>query len=430
MFRRVFLSLLIVCSSVLLFAQYEEPCGAQFIKHALSKKNAAFGNFPLKALNYTSSNPVLYPIPIVVHIVLNTGQLASIGTEKTLATLIDSMVISINRDFNARNSDSVNIPTAFATLYGNANIQFALAHTTPSGMPSPGFEIKTIDPPGFNIDGTAGSGIGFSDAKYSNANGLNTWDAATYLNIWVINPLERGQKSNFLGLTIPPEIISQYGLPTEEAGIVLNYSVFKNQLRFRTVTHELGHFFGLNHIWGDDSGKCIYNGGNDDDIADTPPQASETYGCPVFPRKDNCSPVEPGILFMNFMDYTDDACKLLFTKMQAKKMYAEVMPGGISYSLTQHPSVLDYNSGLSSGVSFYMYPNPVTDILNIKFDVSSQDLEHIEITNSLGMHVFSTIIMQQQGFYTYNMTKYAAGLYFIRLKFKHAIVTERIYVSK
>src|SRR5678815_4690182 len=52
----------------------------------------------------------------------------------------------------------------------------------------------------------------------------------------------------------------------------------------RTTTHEVGHWLGLNHIWGDDGGLCPFDpGGNDDGCDDTPPQATESTGCPTFP---------------------------------------------------------------------------------------------------------------------------------------------------
>ena len=84
----------------------------------------------------------------------------------------------------------------------------------------------------------------------------------------------------------------------------------------RIATHEVGHWLGLYHIWGDDNNTC--NGS--DNIADTPNQADHSLGCPIFPLVDACTPASPGVMFMNYMDYTDGACQNGFTQGQANRM--------------------------------------------------------------------------------------------------------------
>src|SRR5690606_40703129 len=83
----------------------------------------------------------------------------------------------------------------------------------------------------------------------------------------------------------------------------------------RTATHEVGHWLNLRHIWGDDGNGCS----GSDQVADTPNQADETYGCPSFPNI-SCSNGPNGDMFMNFMDYSDDLCMNLFTNGQASQM--------------------------------------------------------------------------------------------------------------
>src|SRR6185436_3867137 len=80
----------------------------------------------------------------------------------------------------------------------------------------------------------------------------------------------------------------------------------------RSLTHEIGHYLNLHHVWGDDGYSCD----GDDYISDTPNQSGETYGCPSYPRYDSCSASLPGVMFMNFMDYTDDECMNIFTEGQ------------------------------------------------------------------------------------------------------------------
>jgi len=71
----------------------------------------------------------------------------------------------------------------------------------------------------------------------------------------------------------------------------------------------------LKHIWGDDEGDANQCAGTDD-IGDTPNQAVASGGCPGFPFTDGCSNTSPGIMFTNYMDYTDDACMYMFTNGQ------------------------------------------------------------------------------------------------------------------
>ena len=81
-----------------------------------------------------------------------------------------------------------------------------------------------------------------------------------------------------------------------------------------TIVHELGHYFNLEHIWGDDNGACPGDAGySDDGVNDTPIQKDENYGCPTFPSV-SCSVSAPnGDMFMNYMDYCDDVCLTMFT---------------------------------------------------------------------------------------------------------------------
>src|SRR5690606_1118184 len=86
----------------------------------------------------------------------------------------------------------------------------------------------------------------------------------------------------------------------------------------RTLTHEVGHWLGLRHTWGDGplSGSC----GVDDFCADTPNTRDPNFGCPTI---NSCFEV-PAINDMveNYMDYTDDTCMHTFTANQAARITA------------------------------------------------------------------------------------------------------------
>ncbi|MFM9008618.1 MAG: zinc-dependent metalloprotease, partial [Bacteroidota bacterium] len=130
-----------------------------------------------------------------------------------------------------------------------------------------------------------------------------------YLNIWVCN-----LEGNALGFSSFP------GSSGSQDGIVIDYQAFGRKGTVkppydigRTATHEIGHWLSLIHIWGD--AFC----GNDL-VDDTPKQEKPTFRCRTFPYTDACSPVSPGIMFMNYMDYTDDGCMQFFTDSQMIRM--------------------------------------------------------------------------------------------------------------
>ncbi|RYF45972.1 MAG: hypothetical protein EOO39_50425, partial [Cytophagaceae bacterium] len=154
----------------------------------------------------------------------------------------------------------------------------------------------------------------------------STWDATRYLNIWV-SEFEAG----ILGIatfpsgsTIPD--IAGVGESVSVAGVSIGYSTVGSVFvpagcsqpygRGRTLTHELGHFFGLRHIWGD--ATC----GNDF-CGDTPTHQTSNSGEPTHPKTNTCG--TPDEMFENYMDYCNDIAMNLFTINQGDRMTAVFM---------------------------------------------------------------------------------------------------------
>ena len=247
--------------------------------------------------------PTTVTIPVVVHVLYN----ASNTNANISAGQILSQIQVLNRDFSRTNSDTVNTPAPFRPLAANTGIQFCLAQRDPNGNPSSGIERRQTTIVTF----TANDAM-----KHFAQGGLDAWDVTQYLNIWVVD----FGNSGLLGYGEFPT-----GTPSQTYGAVVQYNAFGNTGNViapydlgRTCTKEVSHCLNLYHIWGDDGNACT----GTDYCADTPNQAGPTSGCFTFPHTDACTPSGNGIMFMNYMDFSDDTCMNLFTQNQSARMNA------------------------------------------------------------------------------------------------------------
>ena len=251
-----------------------------------------------------------YKLPVVVHII-HQGEAIGIGTN-----LSDEQVISqievLNKDFKRLNSDAVNTPAEFQSLAGSSSIEFVLATTDPNGMASSGINRVL----GFKSSYTIEDNVPLKALSY--------WPAENYINIWVCNVSDRYGFTQFPVSTLPGLENSSRNRLTD--GILISYETFGSMEygnfnlhptynKGRTTTHEMGHFFGLRHTWGDQS-DCA----GTDYVDDTPGQANQTIGCPAHPQKECPADNPQNKMFQNFLDYTDDECMNLFTKDQVDRM--------------------------------------------------------------------------------------------------------------
>ncbi|WP_185816782.1 M43 family zinc metalloprotease [Hymenobacter metallilatus] len=277
-------------------------------------------------------------IPVVVHVLYNTA------AQNASDAQVQAQINVLNQDFAKLNSDINKVPAAFAGLAANTNIQFVLAKRTPTGAATTGIIHKS----------TKVSSWSSNDAvKNSKRGGDDAWDTSKYLNIWVCN-LGQG----LLGYAQFP------GGAASTDGVVILYSSLPGGSsapydKGRTATHEVGHWLNLRHIWGDAS--C----GNDL-VSDTPTQQTSNYGCPSFPKV-TCSNGPNGDMFMNYMDYTDDACMYMFSNGQSARMNALFAAGGARASLlTSNGATAPLLAGTVTMESMKLYPNPATDQLTIR----------------------------------------------------------------
>ena len=236
-------------------------------------------------------------IPVVVHVVYKKA------SENISDAQIKSQIAVLNKDYRATNSDKSKVPGAWGGLVTDARVQFALASRDPKGKPTSGITRTK----------TTRTSFGTGDTVKSKASGgENPWPANKYLNIWVCT-LQGG----LLGYAQFP------GGPSKTDGVVILNTAFGTKGTAaapfnlgRTATHEIGHWLNLRHIWGDTE-DCS----GSDFVADTPNAEGPNYGKPKFPHV-SCSNGPNGDMFMNYMDYVDDAAMFMFTTQQVARMQA------------------------------------------------------------------------------------------------------------
>ncbi len=273
------------------------------------------------------SNPLL--IPIAVHYEGVTNESLACLTDLAL-----SQIEVLNEDYSATNSDIVNYcndvdnssldPNALA--FNGTCLQFCLAtqnHPAGFGLNNGDYAITTNQ--------------GYHDGTFGGAFTENAWSG--YLNL-IVNTIDGG---GILGYSPTP------GSGNGDA-VVIGKCFFGKQgsgcgsfgpdgcntqtyNQGRTGTHEVGHYFSLQHIWG--GGDC----GADDGFADTPTSGNEYYGCPN-PGTNTCGSDD---MYMNFMDYVDDACMYMFSEQQANAMYTRA-------------NMINWGSNKCSGMT---YPAPI-----------------------------------------------------------------------
>lgn len=253
-----------------------------------------------------------YTIPVVFHVLYNTPD-QNISDAQIMAQLEQ-----LNEDFSKTNPDVAYIPAAFAGLASNSDIQFCLAQRTPAGATTTGIVRKPTTVTLWSYDNAM---------KYSSSGGDDAWDRNSYLNVWICN-----LGSGLLGFAqFPGGTESSDGVVVlyKAVGSLSSPGLISPYHLGRTLTHEVGHWLNLRHIWGDDSSACT----GSDLVTDTPNQGGYSVGCPSYPLLDACNTTSPGVMFMNFMDYTNDACTYMFSAGQCARMQATLVAGGPRASL-------------------------------------------------------------------------------------------------
>lgn len=331
----------------------------------------------LKSVQFNDST--VYQVPVVVHIIHN-GEAVGQGTN-----LPDSRVI---RQIEILNEDFRKIPgtPGFNNHPAGADskIQFVLSQRDPNGNSSTGI---------VRVQGTQTVwGIGDNNLLKN----LSLWPEEQYLNIWVCDL--NGNNIGYAQMPLACSVVPFNGgnanvLPD---GVVIDYEVFGDNFlpttrfpsynRGRTATHEIGHFLGLIHTWGDAS-DCS----GTDFCEDTPPQMGNSSGC----RRNRFS---CGVTNMveNYLDYSNDTCMNIFTNDQARRMRIVLANCPRRASLLTSPASVSGKIGKPA--SLRLYPNPASELLTIHLPGNLQGKQiNVMITNAKGKVVSQSQKVQTHG---------------------------------
>lgn len=293
-----------------LIRQLNENPDLREAREALERHTA---HFMEQQMHQGVRDRVAVTIPVVVNVVYNTT------SQNISDAQIQTQIDVLNADFRKLNADISNVPTVWQSLAADFEINFCLATQDPTGAATTGIRRRSTTVTSFSTNDAV---------KYNAQGGLDAWDRSKYLNLWVCN-----LSSTLLGYAQFP------GGAAATDGVVIDYQYFgtigTSTAPFnlgRTATHEVGHWLNLYHIWGDDGTGCT----GSDNVSDTPNQGGSNGGCPTFP-KISCSNGPNGDMFMNYMDYTDDACMYMFTAGQKARAQALFASGGARVSLLTSP---------------------------------------------------------------------------------------------
>ena len=343
-------------------------------------------------------------IPVAVHF----PSVATNSTDKAcLRQLAQNQIDILNNDFNATNSDiALWTPTVRAlypgTNVGNLNVKFVLA---------------TQNHP---------AGTGLANGQVAVTFGTNFLGAnidvqwRKYLNVIV--------KEAVIALGYSPT----GGSPSNGESVVINYDAFGSgsgctgyspgsfSILGRTLSHELGHYFNLDHTFGDST--C--NATNTDNVDDTPQcLASGGTRCPVIGSVAGCVAGQKA-LTMNYMDYTNDVCRFMFTAGQVTRMraYLNVISNEFATNVLANDNFEFTN--------FELYPNPNSGTFKISFEPENNSEIKIKIYDISARDIYNKSFLNSGNFVQeLQLNNITSGIYFVDIQNNTKKIVKRIVIN-
>lgn len=370
----ILLTLLLIGNAHFAHAQFTQKCGSMAAMQQIeinqpgyiqSTKNLV-ADFYNDAPNRAVSDTFLY-VRVVVHIVYNTP------AENLSDSVVLNQIKILNNDYGRMNPDTINMRPVLNPVVGvDSRIRFLLADTDPQGNPTNGItRTSTAKTTFFNL---LGGGLA-EEVKSTATGGIDPWDQSRYLNIWVCDMSIPFLGPAVLGYAVPPA-----GLPNWDPGatagisdgVVIQYHVFGSnnpntltlgattyEVKGRTPVHEIGHYLGLRHIWGDAT-----NCAGDDGLMDTP-KATDASAQDCDATKNTCTDTIAGMdmpdMIENYMDYSAEDCQNSFTMDQVKFMRWVIRSKRTDIATVSFTGINNKN-----GEEYIVLaPNPANERLNI-----------------------------------------------------------------
>jgi Pregnancy-associated plasma protein-A/Secretion system C-terminal sorting domain len=336
---------------------------------------------------------------------------------------IYSQIDILNADYRRLNADTLNTPAMFDSIAADIEVEFCLASIDPDGNPSNG--ITRTSTSGGQLFGFF-SPI-FEDAKFDSLGGHDAWPADQYLNMWVCEAFP-----GLLGYAQFPG-----GDPATD-GVVISYQAFGNtgtvtapSTLGRTASHEVGHWMGLYHIWGDDQ-DCT----GSDSIFDTP-NATGASSSDCESSRNSCSnedafwgAFDPNDMVQNYMDYSHDSCMNMFTLGQKARMHSFLNSDPMRMALFNSPAgcnLVGLPTSPRSTHDFEIFPNPTDGMVRVNYLGSARPEMSVELIDLAGRVVYHYAATD----YSYNLdlSDRSAGIYTLRITGEAGVTTRKLILE-
>ena len=428
--------LCIFLSTISLFSQ-QHICGFDHAINILENQDPAYRSNLFQTIQdaqvayaqqqINKSTEAVLEIPVVLHIIYKNS------SQNLSDARITNVMKSLNNDYQRMNIDSGNLRPIFTQFAGNAGIKFNVVHIE---------RVATTET--FAVSQTSG----MPDGKIKNTtNGGSTpWNTSKYMNIWVCDIDGSALGGELLGYAYPPAGLSNWpwwyslSVPSNPDfdGIVIDFSAFNTTgnvagfiaVRGRTVTHEVGHYLGLPHIWGNVNPAITPDGCVEDDgIEDTPNSKEQSmFDCNTTQNGcvDTYLNTDWPDMVENYMDYSAETCMNTFTKGQIA-----VMRGVLA---NQRAGLLDpattnvWESNVNNQLN--IYPNPVSDYLKIQFYNENKNPVKIQLIDMIGKTIKTITSSNDFINEQFDVTAFENGVYFLQLEQEGILVTRKIIISK
>lgn len=412
-----------ICFSAIVNAQTHKCHTYELMQHQESLTpgylNAVNESFDRAKMIQSQDRSTVHQINVVVHIVYNQPE------ENLADSVVFDQIARLNEDFRRLNADTTNLRDTFNTIVGDSFIEFQLATIDPQGNPTNGItrtqttETSFIDFSQFPAEGVKSTADG----------GIDPWDQEHYLNIWVCNMSFAGTPF-LLGYATPPNNLPHWppgSADNMSDGVVIEYEAFgsnnPNTLDLgsgpvtvlgRTCVHEIGHYLGLRHIWGD--GDCTEQDGIDDT-----PNALDQSNQDCDTTKNTCTDVIPVLgdlpdMVENYMDYSSEECQNSFTQGQIDLMRSIIENERVGL-ISPNPASL----GTETELSFSVFPNPTNGSSIIKTNLIEP--VQFELISKTGA-ILRTEMVQS----TIEIHDLNPGVYFVRMSTENNSNTQKLVV--